>query len=125
MLDVPHEVAEHVSWLIYARRCDLNAGARSLLVLGHLRKDGTLAQVAAEFGVSTATVGRYVTEMVEIPAEPAPIRHEALCELPPEGFVSLDGTLIARPRGKSAVLLDEAPPSRDERAGRGRPGGGA
>jgi hypothetical protein len=25
MFDVPHEVVEHVSWLIYARRCELNS----------------------------------------------------------------------------------------------------
>ncbi|MDQ0605369.1 hypothetical protein QF037_009714 [Streptomyces canus] len=105
MLDVPHEVVEHVSWLIYARRCEVSSHWRklgcfrqALLVLVHLRKNETLAQVAAGFGVSTATAGRYVTETVEILAERAPSLHEALCELPPEGFVILDGTLIATDR---------------------------
>ncbi|MFJ9855867.1 transposase family protein, partial [Streptomyces sp. NPDC101150] len=56
MLDVPHEVVEHVSWLIYARRCEVSSRWRklgcfrqALLVLVHLRKNETLAQVAAGF----------------------------------------------------------------------------
>ncbi|MGW0137529.1 transposase family protein [Streptomyces calvus] len=104
MLDVPHEVIEHVSWLIYARRCELNSRRRrlgcfrqALLVLVHLRKNETLAQVAAGFGVSTATAGRYVSETVDLLAERAPTLREALRE-PPEGFVILDGTLIATDR---------------------------
>jgi hypothetical protein len=105
MLDVPHEVVEYVSWLTYARRCELNSRWRklgcfrqALLVLTHLRKNETLAQVATGFSVSTATAGRYVTETVEILAERAPSLHEALRELPPEEFVILDGTLIATDR---------------------------
>lgn len=101
MLDAPHEVVEHVSWLIYARRCELNSRWRklgcfrqALLVLVHLRKNETLAQAAAGFGVSTATAGRYVSETVDLLAERAPSPHE----LPPEGFVILDGTLITTNR---------------------------
>jgi hypothetical protein len=126
VLDVPHEVAEHVSWLVYARRCELNSRWRrldcfrqALLVLAHLRKNETLARVAAGFGVSTATAGRYVSEAVDILAERAPSLHEALRELPPEGSVILDSTLIATDRNAA----DEPPYStRDERARRGRPG---
>jgi hypothetical protein len=76
MLDVPHEVVEYVSWLINARRCELNSRWRrlgcftqALLALVHLRKNETLAQLGAAFGVSTAAVGRYVTEAVDVPAE--------------------------------------------------------
>lgn len=105
MLDVPHEVVEHVSWLIYARRCELHSRWRkvgcfrqALLVLVHLRKNETLAQVTAGFGVSTATAGRYVSETVEILAQRAPSLHAAQRELPPEGSVILDGTLIATDR---------------------------
>jgi hypothetical protein len=39
-----------------------------------------------------------VTETVELLAERAPNLHETLRELPPEGFVILDGTLIATDR---------------------------
>lgn len=67
MLDVPYELVEHVSWLIYARRRELNSPWRrfgcfkqALLTLAHLRKNETFAQLAAGFGVSTATAWRYV-----------------------------------------------------------------
>ncbi|MGW1077818.1 transposase family protein [Streptomyces sp. NPDC002537] len=110
MLDVPHEIVEHVSWLIYARRCELNSPWRrlgcfrqALLALAHLRKNETLAEVGAGFGVSTATAGRYVNETVEILAEHAPGLHAALRTLLAEGFVILDGTLIPTDR----VAADE------------------
>lgn len=51
MLDVPDEVVEHISWLMYARRCELNSRWRrlgcfrqALLVLVHLRNNETLAR---------------------------------------------------------------------------------
>ncbi|MFJ9591066.1 helix-turn-helix domain-containing protein [Streptomyces acidicola] len=73
MPEVPHEVVEHVSWLIYARGRELRSRRRrlscfqqALLVLVHLRKNETLQQVGAGFGVSTATAGRYVTEAVDL-----------------------------------------------------------
>ncbi len=57
-----YELVEHVSWLIYARRRELNSPWRrlgcfkqALLVLAHLRKNETFAQVGARFGVSEAT----------------------------------------------------------------------
>lgn len=110
MLDVPHEVVEHISWLIYARRCELNSRWRrlgcfrqALLVLVHLRKNETLAEVGAGSGISTATAGRYVTETVELLAERAPSLHAALDDLPAEGFVVLDGTLV----GIDRVAADE------------------
>jgi hypothetical protein len=40
----------------------LNPGQQALLVLAHLRKGETLAELAARFGVGTATAWRYVTE---------------------------------------------------------------
>lgn len=73
MLDVPHEVVEYVSWLIYARRRELNSRwcrlgcfRQALLTLVHLRKNETHAQVGAGFGASTVTVGWYVAEAVEV-----------------------------------------------------------
>ncbi|GJF33662.1 hypothetical protein KNE206_63620 [Kitasatospora sp. NE20-6] len=108
MLDVPHEVVEHVSWLIYARRRErhsrwrrLSCFRQALLVLVHLRRNATLAELGAAFGVSTATAGRYVTETVDLLAEHAPTLQEALREPPAEGFVILDGTLIATDRVKA------------------------
>ncbi|CAL9418737.1 hypothetical protein SUDANB6_01807 [Streptomyces sp. enrichment culture] len=53
MLDIPHEVVEHVSRLIYAQRCELNSRRcgpgclrQTLLVLAHLHKNEILAQLA-------------------------------------------------------------------------------
>lgn len=85
MLDVPHEVVEHVSWLVHARRCErksrwrrLGCFRQALLALVHLRKNETLAWAAAGFGVPTATAGRYAAETVEILAGRAPDLHTAL-----------------------------------------------
>jgi hypothetical protein len=109
MLDVPHELVEHVSWLIYARRRELGTRRRKpgcfqqvLLVLAHLRKNETLAQVGAGFGVSEATAWRYVDETIEVLAAWAPSLHEALTGLG-EGDVVVDGTLIPTDR----VAADE------------------
>ncbi|MGC0407311.1 hypothetical protein RKD31_000819 [Streptomyces sp. SAI-163] len=105
MLDIPHEVVEHVSWLIYARRRELRSRWRrlscfqqALLVLVHLRKNETLHQVGAGFGVSTATAGRYVTEAVDILADQAPTLLDALQDHDPNEFLILDGTLIRTDR---------------------------
>jgi Helix-turn-helix of DDE superfamily endonuclease len=42
----------------------LNSGQQALLVLAYLRKGETFAELAAGFGVDTATAWRYVTETV-------------------------------------------------------------
>ncbi|MFP8908531.1 helix-turn-helix domain-containing protein, partial [Streptomyces atacamensis] len=88
MLDVPHELVEHVSWLIYARRRELNSPWRklgcfkqALLALAHPRKNETLAQLGAGFGVSEATAWRYVDEVLDVLASWAPGLHEALVGL--------------------------------------------
>ena len=50
----------------------LNPGQQALLVLAHLRKGETFAELAAGFGVGTATAWRYVTETVGLLAARAP-----------------------------------------------------
>src|SRR5690349_13481171 len=62
MLDVPHELVEHGSWLIYARRRELNSPGRkpgrfpqALPALAPLRKNETFAQSGAGFGASETT----------------------------------------------------------------------
>jgi hypothetical protein len=105
MLDVPYELVEHVSWLIYARRRELRSPWRrlscfkqALLTLAHLRKNETFAQVGAGFGVSEATAWRYVDETLEVLAAWAPGLHEALVGLGEGDFVIVDGTLIPTDR---------------------------
>jgi hypothetical protein len=75
----------------------LNPGRQALLVLAHLRKGETLAQLAAGFGVGTATAWRYVTETVRLMAARSPRLAPALRAAKKAGhaFVVIDGTLIA------------------------------
>jgi hypothetical protein len=78
----------------------LNPGQQALLVLAHLRKNETFAQLAAGFGVGTATAWRYVTETVELLAARSPRLRQAVQEAKAAGcaYAVLDGTLIATDR---------------------------
>lgn len=109
-LDVPHELVEHVSWLIHARRQELKSPWRrvgcfkqALLALAHLRKNEMFPQLAVGFGVSTATAWRYVDETLDVLAAWAPGLHEALVGLGEGDFVIVDGTLV----GTDRVRADE------------------
>jgi hypothetical protein len=74
----------------------LNPGQQALLVLVHLRKGETFAEVAAGFGVSIATAWRYVHEAISLLARRAPRLERALrrAQRAKKAFVVLDGTLI-------------------------------
>ena len=74
----------------------LNPGQQALLVLVHLRKGDTFAQVAAGFGVGTATAWRYVKEAVALLAARAPKLRKAVRDAKKAGYayVVLVGTLI-------------------------------
>ncbi len=50
----------------------LSPGRQALLVLAYLRKGETFAELAAGFGVGTATAWRYVTETVALLAARSP-----------------------------------------------------
>jgi hypothetical protein len=84
--NVPHELVEHVSWLVHARKCE--RGMR-------WRKLGCFHQALL---VSTATAWRYVDETLEVPASWAPGLQEALVGLGEGDFVIVDGTLISTDR---------------------------
>lgn len=75
----------------------LNPGQQAMLVLAHLRKGETLAELAAGFGVGTATAWRYVAETTRLLAARAPRLGPALRAAKRAGhaFVVIDGTLIA------------------------------
>ncbi len=101
MLDVPHELVEHVSWLLYEHRLTRNTRWRklgcskqALLTLVHLRKNETFSQLGAGFGVSQATAWRYVDEALDVLASWAPGLHEALTGLGEGDHFIVDGTLI-------------------------------
>ena len=73
----------------------LNPGQQALLVLAHLRKGETFAELAAGFGISTATAWRYASEAALLAAR-APKLRGALRGAKKAGhaFVVIDGTLI-------------------------------
>jgi hypothetical protein len=74
----------------------LNPGQQALLVLAYLRKGETFADLAAGFGVGTATGWRYVNETVALLAARAPRLRKAVRDAKKAGYayVVLDGTLI-------------------------------
>jgi transposase len=72
----------------------LSVGEQSLLVVAHLRKGETYADLAAGFGVGTTTVFRYVTEALDVLAALAPTLRDAIEVAMRKAFVILDGTLL-------------------------------
>ena len=74
----------------------LNPGRQALLVLAYLRKGDTFAELAAGFGIGTATAWRYVTETTALLAARAPQLRQALTSAKKAGhaYVVIDGTLI-------------------------------
>jgi hypothetical protein len=74
----------------------LTCGRQALLVLAYLRKGETFAQLAAGFGIGTATAWRYVTETVTLLAARSPRLRQALADAKEAGhtYVVIDGTLI-------------------------------
>jgi hypothetical protein len=74
----------------------LPPAGQALLVLAHLRKGDPFAEIAARFGVSTATAWRYVHETVALLAARAPKLCRALRDATDAGhaYVVIDGTLI-------------------------------
>jgi hypothetical protein len=74
----------------------LNPGQQALLVLAYLRKGETFAELAAGFGVGTATAWRYVNETVALLAARAPKLRTAVRDAKKAGhaYVVVDGTLV-------------------------------
>jgi Helix-turn-helix of DDE superfamily endonuclease len=77
----------------------LTCGQQALLVLAYLRKGETFAELAAGFGIGTATAWRYLTETVGLLATRSPKLRQALAKATRAGLASvvIDGTLIPRP----------------------------
>ena len=74
----------------------LNPGRQALLVLAYLRKGETFADLAAGFGVGTATAWRYVRETVTLLAARSPKLRRALAGAKDAGhaYLVIDGTLV-------------------------------
>jgi hypothetical protein len=74
----------------------LNPAQQALLVLTYLRKGETFAELAAGFGIGTATAWRYVTETVGLLAARSPKLRRALRDAKQarHAYVVIDGTLI-------------------------------
>ena len=109
ILDVPPASIARVSvWLAaHRRRIGTRKGRRALgpyrqavLVLRWLRDDVRCHRLAADLGVSTATVYRYLHEALEVIAAHAPDLHQVLAHGQEQGWshVGLDGTLIETDR---------------------------
>ncbi|GAA0843106.1 hypothetical protein GCM10009525_58370 [Streptosporangium amethystogenes subsp. fukuiense] len=81
----------------------LNPGQQALLVLVYLRKGETFSQLAAGFGVSTATAWRYVEETVRLLSARSPKLRQAVRKAKKDGlhYLVLDGTLIRTDRVKA------------------------
>jgi hypothetical protein len=88
-------IRRHRAWIGSLWR-KLNPGQQALLVLAHLRKGETFAELAAGFGVGVATAWRYVHETVALLAARAPKLRQAVRDAKKAGYayVVLDGTLI-------------------------------
>ncbi len=74
----------------------LGPGEQALLVLAYLSKGETFTELAAGFGVGTATAWRYVTETVALLAARSPKLRQALRHAKKTGhaYLVIDGTLI-------------------------------
>ena len=74
----------------------LNPGRQALLVLAYLRKGETFADLAAGFGIGTATAWRYVNETVALLAARSPKLRRALAAVRGAGhaYLVIDGTLV-------------------------------
>ncbi|GAB7038458.1 IS5/IS1182 family transposase [Catenuloplanes niger JCM 9533] len=105
MLDVPRELVRYLAQLLSAERRarGTRRGTRSLtcfyqalLVIVWFRKAEDATVLGAGFGISRATVYRYLAEGITVLSAQAPDLHEALQRAADEGwaFVILDGKLF-------------------------------
>ncbi len=83
-----HRTSKGTRW----RRLD--PGRQALLVVAHLRKGETYADLACGFGVGTSTVYRYLREALALLAAMAPTLAQAIEIARRKAHVILDGTLL-------------------------------
>ncbi|GAY08625.1 putative transposase [Pseudonocardia sp. N23] len=90
----------------------LSAGDQAVLVLAHLRKGEAYTELAAEYGIGTTTVFRYITEAIEGLAALAPSLQKAMAVIVAKAFVILDGTLLCIARVGMGSGRDRPPTTR-------------
>jgi hypothetical protein len=99
----------------------LTPGQQALLVLAYLRKGETFADLAAGFGVGTATAWRYVSETIVLLAARSPKLRRALARAKKARACLRGDRRHLNPhrpgRRGPAVLLRQTPPPRHEPAG--------
>src|SRR5215212_2999487 len=72
----------------------LEPGRQALLVVAHLRKGETYADLAIGFDVGTTTVYRYLREALDLLATMAPTLEQAMEVARGKAYVILDGSLL-------------------------------
>ena len=72
----------------------LTAGRQALLVVAHLRKGETYADLATGFAVGRSTVYRYLTEGLSLLAAMAPTLEQAMAVAAGKAYAILDGSLL-------------------------------
>jgi hypothetical protein len=86
----------------------LSAGRQALLVVAHLRKGETYAELACGFRIGTSTVYRYLREAIGLLAALAPTLDQAIAVAAGKAYVILDGTLLRIDRVGMADGYDRA-----------------
>ncbi|RBQ12163.1 IS5/IS1182 family transposase [Spongiactinospora rosea] len=97
------QTLNHLAGILRRHRRQINStprrltpGRQAMLVLVHLRKGETYAELAAAFAIGLATAWRYVTEAITLLAARSPGLDQALRTAKRAGYpyLILDGTLI-------------------------------
>jgi hypothetical protein len=86
----------------------LEPGRQALLVVAHLRKGETYADLAHRFTVGTTTVYRYLRESLDVLADMAPTLDHAITVAWARPSVTPDGTLLRIDRVGMASGHDRA-----------------
>lgn len=86
----------------------LSPGRQALLVVAHLRKGETYADLACGFRIGTSTVYRHVREALDLLAAIAPTLEQAIEVAARKAFVILDGTLLRIDRVGMTTGYDRA-----------------
>ena len=106
MLDVPRELAQHLSRPLHIERRQrgtrknsraLTCFRQAVLGLRWFRQNVEVTALARDHGISRATGYRYVDEVIEVLANQAPDLHEALQKAKADGLahVVLDGKIFS------------------------------